>query len=764
MGYHVSRRSALARACSPRVLALILASTAPALAHAQAINLNLGTVVSNGESGLAADATTNNPASSAAKAPSRAPFNSTQPTSVITRNYIANSVVPTGNYDEAIKFAPSLTNVEPDGPGLQESKSIEIRGFQDGQYNILFDGIPLAGSPTDFHHQSAVYFTGHDLGSVEIDRGPGTASTIGDATFGGTLSLYSKDPDPVFGGTMYGAYGSWGTGQVGGELDTGAMPSLNGASAVIDVQHDTSNGYLTYSGDHRVNFYGKFLQPLNATTLLTFEAMHNEGFQYTPSGATPAQIAEYGPTFGNTADPTSQSYYQYQQNKYATDFEYAGLDTTLPFGVQFNNKLYTDAFYHDTYEATDPSGLTANLNSSSKTKYYLDGSLTPTTLVNAVPGKAGVQDYRAYGDVARFTAPVFPEYATVKFGMWYDHTANSYSSDAVDMSDGGETYVKTAGTSPYSYDLDDFADTFQPYAEADITPLPGLTLTPGVKYTIFSRLDDALVNKTTKQAGRTDATYYDTEPSFEARYIPVQGLSVYGQVAKGFQGPPLNVLFSTIPSDVQPTRTWNYQVGTVYQTAATDISADVYYINFNNFYQSNSVTGSNGVKTTVYTNGGGVIYKGFETEGTQNVYGPVSLYGNFTVNSAHYTQIGGTVAQTPRFTTAAGAIVQEGPYYASLIGKMIGPQNGQDATAGSPSQFGTWGYYAIKTYSNLDFAASYTTKVMGGDDLVLKLNVNNIFNDQKAVQLAGLSGDGVTPEWFTNPGRSAFISMALTFR
>jgi outer membrane receptor protein involved in Fe transport len=45
----------------------------------------------------------------------------------------------------------------------------------------------------------------------------------------------------------------------------------------------------------------------------------------------------------------------------------------------------------------------------------------------------------------------------------------------------------------------------------------------------------------------------------------------------------------------------------------------------------------------------------------------------------------------------------------------------------------------------------------------VKVNINNIFNDTGIAQFSGVAGDGVTPVYFTNPGRSAFVSLALTF-
>ncbi len=592
---------------------------------------------------------------------------------------------------------------------------------------------------------------------MQVDRGPGTGATVGDATFGGTLSLTSKDPLSVPTATAYGSYGSFDTYQAGLEYDTGAIASANGASGFFDAQHDGSDGYLTNSDGRRNNFFGKLVIPLNSNTVLTFVGMDNHTVQNTPQGATIQEISEFGPNFGLTNNPASQAFEGYNINTYSTDFEYAGITTTLPFGITLDNKVYTNAFYHNTLEGSDPNDPTAsNLTTSSKTKYYLDGVLT--TLSNAVPGKAGLQDYRGYGDVLRLSVPI--PYGQFETGIWVEHEVNSYADVAVDLSADAQTETTSATGSPYKYLLDDSANTIQPYAAFNMTPLPGLTITPGVKVTAFGRGIDAAINSSTKKPLQTYEVYSDVEPSVEVRYVPMQGLSTYVQAAKGFLQPPLNAFFTTDVSSLKPETTWNYQAGATYQVHDTTVSADVYYIDFLNFIQSNPGTGALEGQT-VYSNGGGVIYKGVEFEGTQNITHGFSLYGNFTLNSAVYTNGGATVASVPRRTMAAGMIYNQGPLYGSLIGKIIGPQWGQDTSGSSAAPEDQ---FVIKTYSEVDAAIAYQLPVMQKHTVKLRLNIDNLFNNTNLVSLAGTeSGNADLGLYFTNPGRSVFGSVAVSF-
>ena len=97
---------------------------------------------------------------------------------------------------------PARSTSAPNGPGLAESQAISIRGFQDGQFNVTFDGIPWQDS-NDFTHHSTSYFMAHDLDADHGRPRSGHGATIGDATFGGTLYILSKAPSEEMGINPY---------------------------------------------------------------------------------------------------------------------------------------------------------------------------------------------------------------------------------------------------------------------------------------------------------------------------------------------------------------------------------------------------------------------------------------------------------------------------------------------------------------------------------------------------------------------------------
>jgi iron complex outermembrane recepter protein len=102
----------------------------------------------------------------------------------ISAEFIRNFTPATTDFSELINIAPGTISYNPNGVGLGQG-TMYFRGFVDGDYNITWDGIPFNDSNNPTHH-SWSFFPGPWIGGVNFDRSPGTASTIGQATFGGS--------------------------------------------------------------------------------------------------------------------------------------------------------------------------------------------------------------------------------------------------------------------------------------------------------------------------------------------------------------------------------------------------------------------------------------------------------------------------------------------------------------------------------------------------------------------------------------------------
>jgi iron complex outermembrane recepter protein len=711
-------------------LSLAVVAAVPALAQNA---VNLGTVQANGGAdGTAGGTGSGNPASAPYQAPTQAPLNAIQPTSVINRQYIENNVPPSGSYDNIINIAPSVSTVSPNGPGLLENQVLSIRGFQDGQYNVTFDGIPW-GDSNDFTHHTTSYFMQNDIGQTVVDRGPGTASTIGNATFGGTVSILSKDPAPTFQISPYGSYGSYNTALGGVEVDTGAIASANGATGFIDAEGLHSDGYLTNEAQTRKNFFTKFNIPLNDSSVLTFVAMYNTVHQNVGLGATKAQIAAYGPNYGLSSNPASQDYFGYNYDTIQTDFEYIGLKSQVSDNVSIDNKLYTYGYYHHGFNGEDPNGETPNGT------YY--GA-------NDVPGQEMHNDYRSFGDIIRTTTTF--DFGDIQAGLWVDHQSNDRQLLEVDYSMAGAPNPPGGNV---DYNIHDTLDTVQPYVQLDWKPLPGLTISPGLKYNYFDRGFDATVNQKTQLPLNYNQAFQSPVPSLSVNYRFTPQVSGYAQVAEGFLAPNVNTFYTANPgqNSDQPQKSWNYQIGGVYRTNRLTVSGDAYYIDFSNLIGSRTVGAD-----TEFFNQGGVTYKGLEAESTLYIGSGFSAYANGSLNSAKSQQTGQWIANAPDATAAFGMIYNRNGVYGSLIEKWVG------------SRFGDVGQtQGLQPYGVLNASLAYTHKKNEGPAWLpagtFRLVFDNLLNTTVINGLAGYTVANNTPLYWTVPGRAVFASATLTF-
>ncbi len=694
---------------------------------------SLSTVVVSGTAIQEQSATT--------QAPTLAPLEASQPTSLISQYFIQNNMPATSNYSDIIAISPSVQSIQPNGPGLMENQSLSIRGFQDGFYNVTFDGIPWNDS-NDFTHHSTSYFMDNDLAGVSVDRGPGTAGTIGDATFGGTVSNVSKAPLADMTLTPSITYGSFGTSVVGAEFDTGTVSKWGGAAGYIDAESVSSNGELTNSGLDRKNVFSKFEVPVDDIGTLTFVAMYNQLHQDVGVGATAAQIAEYGPTYMLSADPASQDYYGYNFDSIHTDFEYIGFDGKLGDGWTVDNKVYTYGYWHRGHSGEDPNGPTPN-----GTPYGADD----------VPGTLLTNDYRSWGDTLNLQKNF--SFGDLKTGGWVDRQFNVRGLANTDetLNDAFVESVPGSVVSAYYGGrlLNQQLTTLQGYVQFDWIPVSALTVSPGVRYVSFERDVNAIVNVKTGNPQDYANTFDSALPSVLAHYMITSHWSAYAQVAKGFLAPNENYFNYAAPgsTNLAPQQTWNYQAGTSWQTTRLSLSADVYDIDFNNEISAEKVAGQ-----TVFYNLGGTTYKGVEAEGTYYLGNGFSLYANGSVNSAKDKTTGDWVPFAPDFTAAAGAIYNLHGWYASLIDKWVGrTYDGSGQT------------FPIGSYAILNGALGYKFVNAQGwlHDASIRLTFNNLLNNTSIDMNSGTTAGGTAqypggvPLYFTIPERSYFATLSV---
>lgn len=656
------------------------------------------------------------------QAPTQGSLVATQPQSIIGDRYIENVAASTANYSDIVKIAPSVTDVDPNGAGLMESQGLTIRGFQNGEYNVTFDGIPW-GDSNDFTQHSTSYFMPQDIGQVTVDRGPGSARTLGNATFGGTLSVDSKTPDLKSSVNPFFSVGSFNTQVEGVRVDTGKLDQYGGTTAYFSAKNLSSDGYLTHAGLDRQNLFAKIVQPLGENTTLTFATNLTRLHQNVSIGATRAQIAQFGPDHGLSADPTSQAFYGYNFDDISTDFEYLDLETKLA-GWTIGDKLYTYGYRHKGYNGADPNGE------------QLNGTVYGP---NNVPGQRMRMDYRSVGDILRVSHDFGP--GEVHLGGWVDRQTNQRLQYEIDWSNGGALNAVPTSAAIDRYMSDSLTD-LQTYAEYQWHVTDKLDVTGGVKFVNFRRTLNAAVNQKTGLPINYAQTWTRDLPSLDIHYAINDHWSAYAQLAKGFLAPNLNTFYTIDPTQNQvvPESTTNQQIGTVWNTDGVTLSLDAYHIDFSNKIESRKIG-----TQTLYYNAGGAIYKGVEGEATVELGRGFSVYGNASLNSAKEKATGQWLQNAPDRTAALGLLFDSGAWSASLVDKFVGVRYGD---SGQTQRLGG--------YATTDLATSYTFShpFAAVRDATVSFKIGNIGNNKHINALAGYTGQDGTPLYWTIPERS----------
>jgi len=708
-----------------------------------------------------------------ALAPTQASLLATQPQSIITREFIDLSVAPTAEYSRLVNIAPSLSGDSSNGPGLSETKTT-LRGFKDGEYNVTFDGIPWGDINGPSHHSTS-FFPAAIIGGAVVDRGPGKASDMGYATFGGSINLFSKKASEQQAASVFGTFGTWNTALEGFSYESGRLANYGDATVQLNYQHMTSDGYLSSSPVVSNNYTVKIERPVGDSSLLTAFASFNDNIYYSPDVAvrTLAQVALYGKNFLNNNDPKSMNYYGFNKATKATDFDYLRLQSDLGGGWSTDNNLYTYA-YNNVSLSTD----VANWDGTG-TDPRVTNSLTRTKIAGDIPGYEKLMQYRIVGDIFKATKKMASGVA--RTGVWLEHSsAHRYTYD-LDMTTGlynRKESVVNASTLPgtdrpvdsVSYDENSTIQTVEPFVEYEWAVSPNTSVTPGLKYVSINRSANSPVGATTRIIDAVASKDYKSAlPFLTVNHQINGGMSVYAQYAKGYVIPSLSTFYIADAShnSTEPQTSTNYQMGLVSKSDAMTWDVDAYRIDFNNKMVSNGLAGA----AAAFVNIGGATYQGAEAQMAYVVGGGFSAYANGSLNQATASDTGKQIAGAPEMTAALGALYNRDAWSGSLIYKQTGKvrQVAYAAPAApTPTTLATaeanYDYYQTPAYGSLDFGAAYVVKNPGtfAKSLKLQLNVFNLLNDQ-SVTAIGAGKTRLLDTYTYQAPRSIQVSLKADF-
>ncbi len=708
--------------------------------------------------------------SAPALAPAQGSLDSFQPGSTVSDKVIRDIVVPSGDYNETVKYTPGFLSNNANSMG--DSKG-GWRGLADGQYNITFDGIPF-GDMNDPSHHSGAYFPAGFLGSVVVDRGPGAASQAGYATFGGTLALRSIDLSDNFGGSIDNSYGRWNTMTNVLTVQSGLLGN-SGVRSIFQYSHNHTDGAIQLGKSNQDQFLGKLEKDFGDFKVTVFSTYGQQQYNNI-NPITYPQLQQYGKRYGQVnSNPLSQQFYDYNNSQKQTDLEYIKVEGTWG-NWHASNIIYTYSYWYPEYQnnGADQS-IEGNASIANKGTVNKIGSVTIAGVANGdVTGYIKYNNYRAFGDIFSMDREIDAGVAsgTVRTGVWWEHGSNNRLQEYIDYTT-GRTFpsLGAPNSAAYKLQLNSQITNVQPFIEYNWRPIDGLTITPGYKFESFTRDHNAVVNQTTLTPLYYSHTYTTNLPFLAARYQVTPEATIYAQASQGFLAPTVSAYYVANPANntIEPQTTTNLQAGAVYKTEKFTIDIDVYQITARNFPL---VTTVNGLST--YQNAGKAQYQGLEAEGSYAVMKGLAIYGSAAAMSAKY--IAGPfqnlrVGEAPNYTAVLGVVYDDGQFFGSALQKFTGDyygSNGQKATSATTN--GALNY--VKGYNTLDLVVGARSSALHdwgfGQQVRVKLGIYNVFDHRNTTAIGG-DPTGLTSINNTKltysflPGRTIFGSVGIDF-
>ena len=742
-----------------------------------------------------------------AETPITSSIHATEPQAIVSRSIIENAVPPSADFSDVVLLTPGASGYSNGaGPGLSESKTV-LRGFQDGFFNVTYDGIPFGDTNNPTHHSTAYFPTG-TYERIIVDRGPGTATDLGQASFGGNIHIVSREAAAHAGVDAQAVYGSYDTYLGRLTLNSGSIERLGGLRVIAVGEYKHTDGAISASRAWFANGFIKAELPVGDRAKLSLLSSYNQDFYHQSdnngvscntivsggaavgrtdaSDCTPmSQVGLYGKSFG-LVDPQSPRFagtpypnarYDFNWTRKYTDFEIARLQVNLSPVISVDDKLYT-YFYKNftvsTQSSTFPCGTTP-------TNSVCRSTTVAGTVVNGdLPGYTKLNQYRVWGDILQ--VDIHTGIGTAKVGAWYEWSRSHRYRYSYDLSAGYAAgafgdgffdfgrmtgfydYGRNTSKLPYNveangtlvpgyiaYDERTGWEQIQGFAEFDLKLFGDrLTLIPGVKVQDFTRnISTGIAAQSSRASIFAKDSYKPTLPYAMANFLLKPNWSFYAQYAKGFLIPQLSDSLEAVvrnPSNgqlicsptygatcnLQPTKTTNYQVGTVYAGDRLNVDADVYYINASN---STAIDPSTGLTST---SGLPALYKGVEAQASYSLLHGLTAIVNGSLNSAKNDVASNHLwlTQAPNYTALAGVVYTTRNVKLSYLHKFIGRQY---ADAGN--------LVRIAPYSQGTAAATVYFGPVGAG-----VAVYNVFNDRSTQRIGGSTS--ATPLYFFQPGRS----------
>jgi iron complex outermembrane receptor protein len=691
------------------------------------------------------------------------------PKSEVSSEFIREFTPPTADYSNIIQIVPGTFSYNSNGVGLGQG-TIYFRGFPDGDYDITWDGIPFEDTNTPTHH-SWVFFPGEWIGSVDFDRSPGTASTIGPSTFGGSINLQSRDIPSEQSILPNVSYGSFNTLLIDGQYNSGMLGDKKNIAFSADVHRMSSDGFETLNDQNRYGGDIKVLYKESDRTTITGYSGVLRFSSNTPNNSPyRAQVQNYGWNYLlQNNDPTSAFYQAYNTYNIPTDFEYVGFRSTLDHGWILDFKPYTYSYYNAQYYANDnPKDTTGLATGPGGSSNWISEATCSVQVKGKLPCAVDkLNSYRKYGETATFSQA--SKYGIFRTGGWYEWaTTNRYQIPSNPL-------THTDQLLPNFHERY-FTNSLNPFAEYEWHATGRLTLIGGYKFAWYNMAltqyadDGKIVGSLNGQPNvKSSGSFPSNLPSAEANYHLSNRWSVYGQFGKGAEIPPSSTFdvsgggseVATLP---KPTQTTTWQGGSVLKLSRLTVDADYYHIKYQGSYINYPTVNPNNPLYDIdaYYLGPDSITQGFEGEVNAALGWGINLYANGTTGKATYTGAGIPsdlyVADAPLYTQAIALTYQAHGFDLGAIEKRIG------------DHYDDAGTYHNQVWdaptNNVNLYLNYTFRKSGSffNQSKIGFSANNLMNDESILDVTSYNTPAAIngSKYFATTPQSPLDTLSLT--
>lgn len=642
------------------------------------------------------------------------PFNVTSYTAELIQNQQARTLADVMANDASVRFTTSSGHAY---------ENFRIRGFDVNQNDVAINGMyglaPMGRTPLEFVER------------VEVLKGPNAlfSGMAPSGAVGGTINLVPKraedTPNATFGVNWQG------DGQLGTTIDAGRrFGDANQWGARVNGAF--SDGATTLDGQSRKReFLSLGLDYRGSALSASIDAYHSqESFQ----GGTPAMFWFGGSVVPKAPDPRinqfSTGYGSIQSNAVVGRAEYRFNDNVSVFG---------GIGRRDSHQ----SGL---INGTHARQIDANGNFTGSII-----------GQRAYTDATSAEAGLRSRFKTGAAG----HELVLQAS-ILDTEDGSAT-----GT----------ASTFRSNIYDPITPvMPGVpdsapktaenTLTSLALVDTMSFLDDRVLLTGGLRNQRVKTTNFDKNGNTTSRYDKQAVTPAVALVVKPW-GPDLSFYANYVQGlskgdSVTDTTATNFgQVFAPYKTEQKEVGVKWNAGTFTNtlalFQIDKPMLVTEGTTATpTYADGGEKRVRGVEWNTFGELARGVRVLGGVTYSQGKQTKTsfgrydGNTAVGAPRWQANTG-LEWDTPWIAGLtLSARVQATSSQYADAANKLKIPGWG--------QLDLGARYAMLV-NGKDVVLRLNVNNVFDKH---YYAGSFSD-TTPIATLGPARTVTASASISF-